>query len=403
MSVTFRDIVAARERIADGIVVTPCAESSALSELVGSRVYPKAEYLQRTGSFKERGARNALLLMPEAQRTLGVVAASAGNHALALAYHGRELGIPVTVVMPTVAPIIKQSRCRALGAKVLLHGANIGEAKALADRLVERERLAYVHGFDGADVIAGAGTLGLEILDQVPDVDAIIVPIGGGGLIAGLGVATKRLRPDCEVIGVETVRSASFTAALEAGRPVPVALGATLADGLAVPTVGPRAFEIARRVVDQVVRVDEEAVALAILRLVELEKGVVEGAGATPLAALLTGDLADLAGKKVVLCLCGGNIDPAVLGRVIEYGLAVDGRLARFVATISDRPGGLAKITSAIASTGASVKQVVHERAFAGADVSTVEVQCVVETRDRAHLDEVLAHLGSLGMPCREG
>ena len=403
MSVTFEDIVAARARIAGGVVVTPCAESPALSELTGCRVFPKAEYLQRTGSFKERGARNALLLLPDAQRRIGAVAASAGNHALALAFHGRDLGIPITVVMPFVAPLIKQSRCRALGARVLLHGENIGEAKALADRLVAEEGLAYVHGFDGADVIAGAGTLGLEILDQVPDADAIVVPVGGGGLIAGLGLATKRLRPGCEVVGVETLRSASFTAALEAGCPTPATVGSTLADGLAVPCVGGRAFEIARRVVDRVVRVDEEAVALAILRLVELEKGVVEGAGATPLAALIAGELPDLAGKRVVLCLCGGNIDPTVLGRVIEHGLAVDGRLARFTAVISDRPGGLARLTAALAETGASVKQVVHERAFASADVSAVEVQCVVETRDRAHVEAVLAHLRDLGMPCREG
>ncbi len=402
-SVSFEDIVAARERIASGIVVTPCGESPALSELTGCRIFPKAEYLQRTGSFKERGARNALLLLHPGQATTGVVAASAGNHALALAFHGRNLGIPVTVVMPTVAPIIKQARCRALGARVLLYGENIGEAKELADRLVSEEGLAYIHGFDGAEVIAGAGTLGLEILDQVPDVDAIVVPVGGGGLIAGLGLAVKHLRPQCEVIGVETLRSASFTAALEAGCPTPAKVGATLADGLAVPCVGARAFELARRVVDRVVRVDEEPVALAILRLVELEKGVVEGAGATPLAALFAGELPDLVGKKVVLCLCGGNIDPTVLGRVIEHGLAVDGRLARFTAVISDRPGGLARLTAALAESGASVKQIVHERAFASADVSAVEVQCVVETRDRAHLDAVLDHLSALGMPCREG
>ena len=402
-TVTYEDVLAARDRIAGGVVLTPCGESPALSELTGCRVFPKAEYLQRTGSFKERGARNALLLLPEVQKRIGVVAASAGNHALALAFHGRDLGVPVTVVMPIVAPIIKQSRCRALGATVLLHGENIGEAKALADRLVADRGLAYVHGFDGADVIAGAGTLGLEILDQVPDADAIVVPVGGGGLVAGLGLATKRLRPECEIVAVETLRSASFSAALAAGRPTEAKVGATLADGLAVPTVGGRAFEIARRVVDRVVRVDEEAVALAILRLVELEKGVVEGAGATPLAALLGDELFYLRGKRVVLCLCGGNIDPTVLGRVIEYGLAVDGRLARFVATISDRPGGLARITSAIAETGASVKQVVHERAFAGADVSTVDVLCVVETRDREHLEAVLTHLRAQGMPCREG
>lgn len=403
MPLTFEAIVAARERIASGIVRTPCEESPALSELTRCRVFPKAEYLQRTGSFKERGARNALLLLPEGQKGVGVVAASAGNHALALAFHGRDLGIPVTVVMPTVAPIIKRSRCAALGARVLLHGENIGEAKELADRLVAEEGLAYVHGFDGADVIAGAGTLGLEILDQVPDADAIVVPAGGGGLVAGLGLAVKRLRPQCEVVAVETLRSASLTAALDAGEPVLVPVGATLADGLAVPCVGARAFAIARRVVDRVVRVDEEAVALAILRLVELEKGVVEGAGATPLAALLAGELPHLAGKRVVLCLCGGNIDPTVLGRVIEHGLAVDGRLARFTAVISDRPGGLARLTAALAETGASVKQIVHERAFASADVSAVEVQCVVETRDRNHVEAVLAHLGEIGIPCREG
>ncbi len=402
-SVTFEDVLAARQRIAGGVVVTPCRESSALSELTGCRVFPKAEYLQRSGSFKERGARNALLLLPEAQRAVGVVAASAGNHALALAFHGRDLGVPVTVVMPTVAPIIKQSRCRALGARVLLYGENIGEAKHLADELVAKEGLAYVHGFDGAEVIAGAGTLGLEILEQVPDADAIVVPVGGGGLVAGLGLATKRLRPECEVVGVETLRSASFTAALEAGAPVMATVGSTLADGLAVPCVGGRAFELARRVVDRVVRVDEEAVALAILRLVELEKGVVEGAGAAPLAALLAGELDDLREKKVVLCLCGGNIDPTVLGRVIEHGLAADGRLARFTAIISDRPGGLARLTTALAETGASVKQIVHERAFASADVTSVDVECVIETRDRAHLEAVLARLTELGMPCREG
>lgn len=402
MSVTFSDILNARDRISGGVVVTPCGESPALSELTDCRVFPKAEYLQRTGSFKERGARNALLLLPESQQRAGVIAASAGNHALALAFHGRDLGIPVTVVMPTVAPIIKQSRCRALGARVLLHGENIGEAKDLADVLVEKEGLAYVHGFDGAEVIAGAGTLGLEILDQVPDVDAVLVPVGGGGLIAGLGLAVKTRRPECEVIAVETHRSASFSAALEAGTPVAAQVGATLADGLAVPCVGSRAFELARRVTDRVVRVDEEAVALAILRLVELEKGVVEGAGATPLAALLAGELSDLQGKRVVLCLCGGNIDPTVLGRVIEHGLAVDGRLARFNAVISDRPGGLARLTQALADAGASIKQIVHERAFASADVTSVEVACVIETRDRDHLRAVIERLRELGMPCRE-
>ncbi|AIE87416.1 threonine ammonia-lyase [Fimbriimonas ginsengisoli] len=396
--VTFEEIVAARERIASGVLKTPCSESPLLSELCGCRVFPKLEYLQRTGSFKERGARNALLLLSEEQRRKGVTAASAGNHALALAYHGRDLGIPVTVVMPVFAPLVKQMRAASFGARVLLHGSNIGEAKVRADELVVDEGLTYIHGFDGADVIAGQGTLGLEILEQVSDVDAIVVPIGGGGLIAGLGLAVKTLRPDTEIIGVEPENAASYKAALEVGHPILTHMEPTLGDGLAVPTVGPRAFEIARKVVDRTVTVDEGRIALAILRLVELEKGVVEGAGATPLAALMSSKLADLKGKKVVIVLCGGNIDPTVLGRVIERGLVQGGRLAQFRAVISDRPGGLALLAETIADTGASVQQITHERAFASADVSKVEVTVVVETRDNEHFARLRKKLRERGI-----
>ena len=399
--VTFEDVVAARRRISSGIVLTPCEESFALSELTGCRVFTKLEYLQRTGSFKDRGARNSLLLLTDLQRELGVVAASAGNHALALAYHGRDLGIPVTVVMPVFAPLIKQVRCRQLGAHVILFGSNIGEAKTEADKLVEARGMTYIHGFDGADVIAGQGTVGLEIIEQVESPDAIIVPIGGAGLIAGLGLAVKTMRPNTEIIGVEPERAASYSAALMQGEPVLTAIGPTLGDGLAVPTVGARAFEIARKFVDRVVSVEEATIALAILRLLELEKGVVEGAGASALAALISGQLEDLKGKKVVLVLCGGNIDPNVLSRVIEHGLVTDGRLAQFSAIISDRPGGLAALAQSIASVGVSVKQITHERAFASADVSTVEVKVVVETRDRGHFLELIANLRDSGIQCQ--
>jgi threonine dehydratase len=399
--VTFESIVAARERIAGGVINTPCSESPLLSDLCGCRVFPKLEYLQRTGSFKERGARNALLLLSEAQRRAGVTAASAGNHALALAYHGRDLGIPVTVVMPIFAPLVKQERARSFGAKVLLQGMNIGEAKVKADELVEREGLTYVHGFDGADVIAGQGTMGLEIMEQVPDADAVIVPIGGAGLIAGLGIAVKKLRPETEIIGVEPQNAASYKAAHDVGHPILTHLEPTLGDGLAVPTVGPRAFAIAREVVDRIITVDEGRIALAILRLLELEKGVVEGAGATPLAALMSGRLPDLKGKKVVLALCGGNIDPGVLGRVIERGLVQGGRLAQFRAVISDRPGGLALLAETIAETGASVQQITHERAFASADVSKVEVTCTVETRDSEHFARLRKALRQNGILVR--
>jgi threonine dehydratase len=396
--VTLEDILAARERIAGGVFVTPCVESPTLSALVGAEVFCKLEYEQRTGSFKERGACNALMLLPQEARRRGVIAASAGNHALALAYHGRRLGIPVTVVMPVHAPLVKQRRCRELGARVLNHGDNIAEARLRADELVAAEGLAYVNGFNDAAIVAGAGTIGLEILEQVPGADAIVAPIGGAGLVAGLGLAVKSRAPGVRLVGVEPARCASYSAALAAGHPVKVTATATLADGLAVPEVGARSFEIARTRVDEVVTVEEDAIALAILRLAELEKGVVEGAGAAPLAAFLAGRLPSLRGRRVVLVLCGGNIDPLVFSRVIEHGLAVDGRLVKFEAVISDRPGGLADLAGTIARCGASVQEIVHERTFGEADVSTVRVQCIAEVRDRAHSEELFQALQARGI-----
>ncbi len=397
----FEEIVAARDRIAPGIERTGCDRSTLLSDLLGMEVFCKREYLQKTGSFKERGARNALLLLSPEERARGVIAASAGNHALALAFHARDLGVPVTVVMPVVAPLVKQERCRGFGARVVLFGTNIAEAKDEAERILAEEGQTYVHGFDGRAVIAGAGTIGLELLEDVPDLDAVILPIGGAGLLAGAGLALKTRRPDLRIVGVEPANAASFAAAMAVGRPVPIAMEPTLGDGLAVPAVGPRAFALARTVVDEVVSVSERALALAILRLLELDKGVVEGAGAAPLAALLEGRIEGLGGKRVALVLCGGNIDPAVLGRVIEHGLVADGRLVQFRALISDRPGGLARLTAAMAESGASVKQIAHERAFTRSNFAQVEVVCTLETRDRAHAREILARLNALGIPCQ--
>ncbi len=396
--VTVNDIVQARERIESGVPVTPCVESLALSELCGCTVFAKLEYLHRTGSFKERGARNALMLLNDEQRKRGVIAASAGNHALALAFHGRDLGIPVTVVMPTFAPMVKRNRCRQMGATVLQHGRHIIEAREMADELVRAQGLTYIHGFDDAAIIAGQGTLALEVLEQVPDIDAIVVPIGGAGLIAGVALALKARNPEIEIIGVEPENCPSFRCALDAGKPVPAPTLPTLADGLAVPTVGPRSFAIARSRVDRVVLVNEEQIALAILRLAELEKGVIEGAGATPLAAFLSGQLDDLRGQRIVLCLCGGNIDPTILTRIIEHGLVVDGRLSQFTAIISDRPGGLAEFAHTVASTGASVKQISHERAFHDANVFTVRVVCTVETEDFAHIERLHQALAAKGI-----
>ena len=377
--------------------MTPCPASIPLSEITGARIVCKLDNFQRTGSFKERGARNALLRLPASLRGRGVVAASAGNHALGLAYHGRLLGIPVTVVMPEFAPLIKIATCRRLGARVLLHGSDFAEARAEAERLVASEGLAYIHGFDDPDIIAGQGTLGLEILEQVPDVDAILCPVGGGGLLAGVATAVKALRPRVRVIAVESAATGNLTAALKAGRPVRVARRATLADGLATLSVGERAFRQIRGRIDGVIRVEEKWISLAILRMLELEKTVVEGAAAVPLAAMISGAATGLRGKRVALVVCGGNIDPVVLGRVIEKGLVHDGRLTRFTVTISDRPGGLAELCRVIASCGASVNQVDHDRAFSGPDVTATHVVCTVETRDRNHVAELRRALKRAG------
>lgn len=386
MSVTLSDVRAAQRRIAGGITTTPCAESIPLSEITGARIFCKLENFQRTGSFKERGARNALLLLSAPQKKRGVIAASAGNHALGLAYHGKLLGIPVVVVMPDYAPLIKITTCQRLGARVIVQGRDFAEARAHANSLVDAEGLTYIHGFDDAAIIAGQGTVGLELLQQVRHLDAIVCPIGGAGLIAGIGIAVKALRPRVKLIGVESTHTANFTAALRAGRPVRVPRSATLADGLATLIVGANAFEHARRSVDDVVTVSEDWIALAILRMLELEKTVVEGAAAVPLAAMMSGRLSKLHGKRVALVVSGGNIDPAIISRVIEKGLVHDGRLTRFTARISDRPGGLAELSRVIASCGASIKDIAHDRAFSGADVSAVNAVCTVETRDRSHI-----------------
>lgn len=406
MSLTLSDVVAARARIASGIYNSPCPRSVQLSEICQAPVYCKLDYLQRTGSFKERGARNALLLLAPAARAHGVITASAGNHALGLAYHGSLLGIAVTVVMPRFAPLIKVTTCRRLGAKIILHGESFAEARQHAQQISRDEHRTYVHGYDDPAIIAGQGTIGLEILEQVPDLEAVVLPIGGGGLAAGVSLAVKSLRPDVTIVGVEPESVPSFSASLAAGRPVPVPVAHTLADGLAVGTIGERSFEIARSRIDTVVGVSEGALALAVLRLVELEKSVVEGAGAAALAACIAGKLPQLAGRRTVLLLTGGNIDPMVLSRVIEKGLATDGRLWRFTAVISDRPGGLARFAQLIADTGASIEQIEHERAFSGPDVTAVNVQCTVETADREHihrLHRTLQEAGICVLQCSDG
>ena len=397
-NVSLAEIVAARARLNGVIARTPCGESAALSELTGANIFCKQEYLQRTGSFKERGARNALAQLTPEQARQGVITASAGNHALGLAWHGRLLGIPVTVVMPRFAPLVKIARCQQFGATVVLNGDTFDEARIEAGRLSAQRQLTYIHPFDDLRVIAGQGTLAFEILEQVPDAEAILVPVGGGGLLAGVATVLQALKPHLQIIGVEPANAACFTAGLAAEAPVRVSTRFTLADGLAVAEAGRHTLAIAGPLVHRMVKVEEEALALAMLRLAELEKCIIEGAGATGLAALMSGSLPELAGRRVVMLLTGGNIDPLAHSRVIERGLAADGRIYRFDALISDRPGGLAHLSGVLAAAGANVTEIVHNRTFAGPDLSRVHVLCTVETRDRTHIAEIQQRLAENGV-----
>ncbi len=396
--VSLSEIVAARLRLNGAITRTACVESAALSELTGAQVFCKQEHLQRTGSFKERGARNALAQLAPDQARAGVIAASAGNHALGLAWHGHLLGIPVTVVMPRFAPLVKVARCRQFGAVVVLHGDTYEEARREADRLAAERQLTYIHPFDDPQVIAGQGTLAFEILEQVTDAAAVLIPVGGGGLLAGMATVLHALKPDLQVIGVEPANAACFAAGLAGEAPVRIATRFTLADGLAVTEAGRHTLAIARPLVRHMVQVGEEHLALAMLRLAEMEKCIVEGAGAAGLAALLGGSLPELKGRRVVLLLTGGNIDPLAHSRVIERGLAADGRIYRFDALISDRPGGLAHLSAVLAAAGSNVTEIVHNRTFAGPDLSRVHVLCTVETRDRAHIAEIQQRLAENGV-----
>ncbi|VDO95372.1 unnamed protein product [Soboliphyme baturini] len=361
LEVTFQEVSAAAFRIRDSLMRTPCTRSDMLSKMLGMEIYFKKEFMHVTGSFKERGIRNTLLKLTPEQRKRGTITASAGNHALALSYHGDKLHIPVTVVMPIISPLMKISRCRQYNANIIVQGANINESP---------RHFRYDH----PDVIAGNGTAGLEIIEQVPDVDAVLVPIGGAGLIAGVGCAIKYVCPSTQVIGVEGESCPSFTKAMQSGKPEFATINPTLADGLSVPLIGYNAYKTAKKFVDKVVTVGESEIALAILRLVEIEKAVVEGAGAVGLAALIGNHLPELKGKKVVVLLCGANIDTAILGRCLERGLAEDGRLINFQITVSDRPGGTAEITHLLMKSGVSIRDIFHERAFLKSDVFSVRV-----------------------------
>ena len=395
-------IETARARLTDAIHETPCAFSQTLSELTGTRCFAKLENLHVTGSFKERGAANLLLQLDAGERARGVVAASAGNHGLAVAYHARRLGIAAAIVMPEWAPLIKVTSARRYEAEVILHGGNFDEAYARACDIAAARDLVFVHPFDDPRVIAGQGTVGLELLDQLPDLEAVLVPVGGGGLIAGVALAIKARRPQVRVIGVQAAAIAGMRAALEEGRRVTLPPAATIADGIAVRQVGERTLAIATRQVDEIVTVSEEELANAILLLLEIEKTVVEGAGAAALAALINRPLG-FAGARVVMVLSGGNIDVTMLSRIIERGLVKDGRLVRLGVLLRDRPGELARLAALIAEARANIVHIEHDRAFARwAGIGETEVELTLETSGREHIAALLARVHAGGYRVEE-
>ena len=393
--VTLHDVEVARERIRDRVYLSPCARSETLSRATGTEAWLKLENLQMTGSYKERGALNKLLLLSAAERERGLIAASAGNHAQGVAYHAGRLGVRTTIVMPETTPIMKVANTRAYGARVVMHGANYDEAYAEARRLEQVEGLTFVHPFDDPAVVAGQGTIGLELLEQAPGLEAVIVPIGGGGLASGVAVAVKSRRPDARVIGVETEVLPSMITALEEGHPVTLEPATTVADGIAVKRAGDLTLEHVKAYVDDVVTVSEEEIASAILYLLEKEKTVVEGAGAVGVAALLQRK-ARLEGKRVVAVVSGGNIDVNLVARVIERGLVKDGRLVRISVALMDKPGQLARVSSIVANHRANVIEVHHTRAFATRFGDTT-LQLTLETRGPEHVEEILRALRERG------
>jgi threonine dehydratase len=367
-----------------------------LSALTGQQVYLKLENLQMTGSFKERGALNRIAMLTPEQAVRGVVAASAGNHAQGVAYHATKRGIRALIVMPLATPLVKVTATRGFGAEVVLHGANYDEACEEATRLCAAEGMTFIHPFDDAVVMAGQGTIGLELLEQVPRLEAVVVPIGGGGLIGGVACAIKESRPEVRVIGVQTSRLPSMLAARLAGHPVTVDPATTIADGIAVRRAGDVTLPVVARYVDEIVTVDEDEIASAILVLLEREKTLAEGAGAAALAALLQ-KKTSLSGAHTAVMVCGGNIDVTLLSRIIERGLVQDGRLIRLRIHLLDKPGALADLTRLIASYRANIVDTLHNRAYYGVNLGDTVIDITMETRGREQVEELLAALTSEG------
>jgi threonine dehydratase len=390
--VTLPEIKAALGRIRGSIYLSPCARSETFSQVTGSEVYLKLDNLQRTGAFKERGALNKLLSLTSDESSRGVIAASAGNHAQGVAYHAGRHGIRAQICMPLTTPLIKVSATKAYGAEVVLHGANYDEVYEEAAKRSLRDGLTLIHAFDDDAIIAGQGTLGLELLQQHPEIEAIVVPIGGGGLISGVACAVKETNPKIRVIGVQPSRLPSMKVAVAQGKPVTLPPAPTIADGIAVRRAGDRTLPMVQKYVDDIITVDEEEIANAILLLLEREKTLAEGAGAAPVAALLNRKV-PLSGKKVALLVCGGNIDVTLLSRIIERGLVKDGRLVRLRVHLPDYPGALHRLTGILAQHRANIVETSYDRAYYGVNLGDTAIDITMETRGPEHIAELLAAL----------
>jgi threonine dehydratase len=389
--IAFREIQQAQARIHNQVYLSPLAYSETISRMTGIRVFFKLENLQMTGSFKDRGALNRLLTLTPEECKAGVVAASAGNHGMAVAYHSQRLNIAATIVMPQHAPLIKVSRVRQYGGECVLDGADYDAAFARAHELGGERGLTFIHAFDDPVIIAGQGTLGLELYEQNQELDAVVLPVGGGGLIAGVALALKTLKPQIRIIGVQAEAVPSMKAALSNGAPVRLPAALTIADGIAVRTVGQAPLELVGRYVDEIVTVTEGEIANAVLLLLEVEKTVAEGAAAVPLAALVNNKVA--VKGNVGLLVSGGNIDVNLISRIIEQGLIQDGRLSRFSAVISDRPGALAQLAQRIADTGANILQIGHTRGFGHMAIGETEVELILETTGVEHIERIFQAL----------
>ena len=391
-----QDIQIAMGRIRDAIRVSSCRHSETFSGLTDNAIFLKLDNQQRTGAFKERGALNKLLTLTAEERAQGVIAASAGNHAQGVAYHAGRQGIRACIYMPLPTPLTKVSATRAYGADVVLHGTNYDEAFEKAVEQSQKEHLTLIHAFDDDAVIAGQGTLGLEILEQQPDIDAIVAPIGGGGLIGGIACAAKAINPAIKVFGVQPAKLPSMMAAVAQGSPVTLKYASTIADGIAVRRAGERTFPLVQKYVDDIVTVEEEEIANAILLLLEREKTLAEGAGAASIAAMLNHKL-PLAGKKVAVLVCGGNIDVTLLSRIIERGLVKDGRLVRLRVHLPDYPGALHRLTGLLAEHRANIVETAYDRAYHGVNLGDTAIDITMETRGPSHIAELLAALLAAG------